>query len=336
MKKALCLLLIACLLPLGGCGNRIELAFMAVCLGVDIDEAGVTLTVKSPDYGSGRKGYATLQATGADWTEAVAALYAAAPVTPQFSQLREAVIGAESLNHTDALTLLDRLDQLPGLRAHALVTVCPGRAADLVSAMAPEIGRRLSRYLDMSRQHDAQQGSLPETTLSEALRDLSGPWRDPILDYGDGAEDIGGYALGSAGHALLSRQEVQLYRLARGQGQTLLLKAGGQTYGVESRGAPTLRVEADDTLVLHLPVYIAYSLYDAPPGEAAAQALREALTGLIIRLQAAGCDALGFGCQAARRYGTLQQWLAADWPGRYRRASLRVEIDARPRQQPLL
>ena len=71
MKKALILLLSLAVLPLHGCAQRIELAFMAVCLGVDARAAGYTLTVKCPDYGGDDQqgGYAVLSADGPDWLQ---------------------------------------------------------------------------------------------------------------------------------------------------------------------------------------------------------------------------------------------------------------------------
>ena len=98
MRRFFCVLFSA--LCLSACVPRVELAFMAVCLGVDAGAEGITLTVKCPDYSGGDKkesaGYAVLSATGADWPRAVDALYEAAPVSPQFSQLREIVISEDS------------------------------------------------------------------------------------------------------------------------------------------------------------------------------------------------------------------------------------------------
>ena len=71
----------------------------------------------------------------------------------------------------------------------------------------------------------------------------------------------------------------------------------------------------------------------AIPG--AEQALQAEIEALLARLQGIGCDALGFGCQAVRDYPTLPAWLQSDWPQRYRQASIRVDVQAQARQQPI-
>ena len=339
MKKALCLLLIGAMLPFCGCSQRIELAFVAVCLGVDAREDGVTLTVKCPDYTGDKQdgeqsGYTTLSVKGADWPRAVAALYAAAPVTPQFSQLREIIIGEGSFLYMPPERLFACVDQLPGLRVHALVTVCPGSAAGQVESLNPEIGKRLSKYLDISLKHYEQQGVLPATSLSGALRDLGGCWRDPVLAYSGGGE-ARGYAIGSLGTLLLTPEEVQLYRLIRGESQSYMLASDGRFYGTASRGRARRSV-AGNTLILELPVYITYSLYDEPPGPGAALKLQEEIQAFLHRLQSVGCDALGFGCAAVQGFSTLPEWLASGWPQRYAGADIQVVVEGKARQQPLL
>lgn len=336
MKRILCLVLAA--LSLSGCAARGELALMAVCLGADVSAEGVTLTVKCPDF-TGKDeaggGYAIYSASGSDWTRAVAALYAACPSAPQFSQLREIVIGEESFQWMPPERLLALIDQLPGVRVHALATVSAVPAADLVDQLMPEIGKRLSKYLDVSLRHYEEQGVIPATSLSCALRDVSGPWRDPVLAYTDGAEEVGGYALGTAGGLRLSREEIQLYRLLQGEKSACLLEYGGRYYGAAGRGPIRKRVSGD-ALLLELPVSITYSLADERPAPGAEAALEDRVRALVEKLQAAGCDALGFGCRAARDYATLPDWLASGWPDRYRALSLRVEISAQYRQQPVL
>ena len=336
MKK-LCWILSLVLL-LSGCSQRVELAAMAVCLGVDAGAEGVTLTIKAPDYSGGKQGeqngYATLTGRGADWTRAVADLYAHSPAMPQFGQLREIVIGEGTFDTIPPKELFVRINSLPSLRVHALVTVCPGSAAEMIRAMKPEIGKRMSKYLDITLRYHEQQGTIPATSLGCALRDLTGPWRDPVLAYWDG-DAAGGYALGDRGAMLLSGREVKLLRLLRGESQDYLLEVGGQYLGVQPRGRAKRRIEGG-ALMLEVPVYLTYSLYDEPPQPAAEDALRDAVQALLRRLQEAGCDALGFGCEAVRGYGTLESWLQSEWTARYRGAAIRIKIDSRPRQQPLL
>ncbi|MBQ7454979.1 MAG: hypothetical protein IJS53_00930 [Clostridia bacterium] len=352
MKKALCLLLCLGLLPLSGCAGRVELALMVVCLGVDADENGVTLTVKAPDYSAAaqdqdaKKGYLTLSVTGADWTDAAARLTADAPLPLRFGQLREVAVSLDSLQYLPLETLLSFADRLPNVRAHAQVFLCEGTARALVERQEPQVGKRLSKYLDLSMQHAAQQGDIPDTTLAQALRDLTGPWRDPLVAgvaaqaEGKGLLYRGGWAVGAGGTLLpLSAREVQLFRLATGKEQSLLFEYQGRHYAASLRGSAEKRVEnanGREALTLRLSVTIFYSEYDAPPPPEAAGTLENELLALLRRLQSAGCDALGFGCEAVRAYATLDGWLASNWPARYAAADVAVELDARYRQQGIL
>ena len=158
MKKLLILMIV---LPLAGCVSRIELSTMAICLGIDGDGSGIALTVKFPDYSDGPDGYKVLSAQGEDWDAAVSALYAAAPASLHFGQLREVVIGQGAFDYYAPGDLLAWADQLPGMRSHALTAVCPGTARAHIEGMQPAIGKRLSKYLDITLQHSAREGSIP-------------------------------------------------------------------------------------------------------------------------------------------------------------------------------
>ena len=344
MKKRAAALLCLCVLALTGCAGRIELCLMAVCLGVDVGPEGVTLTVKCPDYtGSGQEdpsGYLTLSASGPDWPRAVEALMAAAPAQLHFGQLREAVISRDSFAHLPAPRLLALIDRLPSVRSHAMAAVCPGTARKYIENTQPLIGKRLSKYLDITLQHSAREGSIPSTSLACALRDAGNGWRDPLLAWAAPGGEAGACALGAAGQiTLFTAEETQLYHLIRGESQGWLLPWAGRYYGVTPRRAAHLSIEETGgrtTLVLRLPVTIVYSEYEEAPGPGAAAALEEAAAALLRRLQAGGCDALGYGCVAVRKYRTLQDWQGSDWPRRYREADVRVEAEARYRQQRLL
>ena len=325
MKKLLILLLI---LPLTGCVGRIEMSTMAICLGIDGDESGLTLTVKFPDYSNGEDGYKLVSAQGGAWPEAVSNLYAAAPASLHFGQLREVVIGQGAFDFYAPMDLLSWADQLPGMRSHALTAVCPGTAQAHIAGMQPAIGKRLSKYLDIALSHIEAEGRIPATALSCAVRDLSGPWRSPLLAWTEG----GAYALGSRQNGLLTAEQVQLFRLITGESQQYRL----QGMGCSLRGRAHLAVETEngqDTLLLRLPVTLTYSVYENPPAPGAEDLLQQQVAALLDRLQALGCDALGFGCMAVRRYGTLAAWLQSGWPERFCQARVSVTVEAKYRQE---
>ena len=326
MKKLLVLLLL--IIPLAGCEGRIELSTMAICLGIDGDAEGIALTVKYPDYGDDSDGYKLTSARGATWTEAVSALYAATPASLHFGQLREVVIGQGAFDFYAPGDLLSWADQLPGIRAHALTAVCPGTAKSHIEAMQPAIGKRLSKYLDIALSHIETEGRIPATALSCAVRDLSGPWRAPLLAWTEG----GAYALGIRQRGLLTPEQMQLFRLITGESQQYRLGS----LGCHLRGRTKMAVETEngqDTLLLRLPVTVTYSVYENPPAPGAEEKLQQEITDLLRRLQTLGCDALGFGCMAVRQYDTLAAWLQCGWPERFCQAQVRVEVEAKYRQE---
>ena len=345
MKKALCLLMIFILaLSAAGCAERVELCLMVISLGVDIAPEGVTITLKAPNYAAedegGAKGYLTLSATGADWALAEAQLQEVAPMCIRYGQLREVAVSLSSLDVWPLEKTLRCIDQLQNVRSHALVVVTPGAARDFIEGQQPMLGKRLSKYLDITLNHYEQQGQIPTTSLADAIRDLCGAWRDPLLAYADpDSAYAGALAVGAQGRLLLSGEETQLCRLMLGQSQTLLFRHEGRTYGAEPRGAAQLSIISDSerpTLLLRLPLVIAYSLYDGMPAAGVAAALEAELTAVLHKLQSVGCDPLGFGCQAVRQYDTLLQWQSSDWPAQYQAADIRVEVEAKYRQQRVL
>ena len=335
--------LLICCLALTGCAGRVELSLMAIALGVDADEGGVTLTLKAPDYSAAsqdkaaQKGYLTLSARGETWEAAVAALLASSPLDIRFGQLREVAVSRQALAHHALRELLGGVDRLPNVRSHALVLLCPGEARTLIEAQQPVIGKRLSKYLDLSMQHAQAQGDIPTTTLACALRDLTGPWRDPLLTWAEatpeGVAYAGGWAVSGEGEVTpLTGHEVQLYRLLTGERQRLRFDYQGQVLGAEVRGGVDQAV-AGNALVLRVPVTVLYSLYEEAPPPGAAEALRQEVVALMGKLQAAHCDALGFGNWAVREYADLDAWLASGWPARYAASEVRVEVVAAYRQE---
>ncbi len=373
MKKLLALLLIFCLcFPLGGCTHRLDLCLMVVAIGIDLSDTDIRITVKSPDYSAGEKGggeeggagYLTLSSTGVDWSHAYMQLVSTAPLSLRFGQLREVVVSQSSLDRMPLKQLLGFVDHLQNVRSHAMVIICREDAKTFVENQTPAIGKRLSKYLDLSLQQHERSGLIPTTTLGSALRDMACNWSDPLFAYAalsggeqppaqgeplsltggdvssDGEKDaqyVGALAMGCAGeYTLLTGFETQLYHLIIGKDQQLLFQLGAHYYAAKPRGNARMRIEktgGKDTLVLSLPVTVIHSLYAGMPGDGAAAFLEAEIVALIKKLQSVGCDALGYGSLAVRSYDTLYQWQASAWPERYRDAEVRVEVSVRCRQE---
>jgi len=338
---------------------------------VSIKAPNYGATGKSESSAGGEKdeeAYFTLSVTGQTWEHAMSLLNAAAPRQLRFGQVREIVVSLDTVRNGQLPQLLMQVDILQNVRTHARVIVCEGSAAAFLKSQKSVIGKRLSAYLDVTLDTLREKGYIPTATLSSLLRDLFSIWRDPLIacaafaqegeigrDLSDpdrpvsqsagtlpasGAnmgEYVGALALGSAGSlTLLTGYEVQLYHLITGQLHSMAMGVDGQFFDVLPRGKSRLQLKSEagrDVLCLHLPLTVEYSAFrDAPTADVKTHIQREA-EALICKLQAAGCDALGFGGLAARRYLSLFDFTASDWPGRYRNAAVRVEVSVTLRQQ---
>lgn len=381
MKRLLLFLLIfSCALPLTGCENSLDLSLMVVSMGVDVHAQGVTVTIKAPDYSAaaqsgggdegssqsgGAQGYLTISVTGTDWAHAMMLLSASTPRKLHFTQLREVAVGLDSLQRIPLPELLAYIDRIQSVRSHAVLVMCPGKAQEFIARQQPYIGKRLSKHLDATLQVYAQNGYIPTTSLSAALRDYMGYWRDPLVAYAsvniqkeagqpqngqpvdelggdlpreglDTAEYVGAFAMGAYGaYTLLTGYEMQLYNLITGHDQLLLFGYDGRYYGAERVRPVQLRIEENAqslTLVLDLSVNILYSIYSGPPERGVTAYLEGEISALLHKLQSVSCDALGYGSVAVRAFADLHSWNAWQWPARYRQASVIVRIDASMQQ----
>ena len=374
MKRALCALLCALLPLLCGCSDGLDLSLMIISMGVDVTENGVVATIKAPDYtgksaagqddGGGQE-YLTLSAAGVDWPHALAALNGSTPRALRFSQLREVVISLDSLQTVRLQDILSQVGQLQNIRSQAVLVLCRDDARTFLQQQQPQIGKRLSKYLDATLENYDQQGYIPSTTLAAVLRDLSGSWRAPLITYaslnvydnldapqpgqpldvegGDlprqgasTAEYVGGVAIGPNGdYTILTGYEVQLYHLIIGEPQSLFFAFGDRYYSAKWKKPHRLRIEEKDSrsvLTLELPVIIEYSMFSGEPEAGVTAFLEAEISGLMHKLQSVDCDALGFGSVAARRFATLYEWNAYGWHDRYREADIVVEVKAQMRQ----
>ena len=150
-------------------------------------------------------------------------------------------------------------------------------------------------------------------------------------------EYIGALAVGSDGQTtLLTGYQVQLYHLITGKINSMPLGVEGQYFDVLPRGKSKMRLQSEngqEALWLHLPVTVEYSAFREAPSVDIAGHLQREITQLIHTLQAASCDALGYGGLAARQHLTLFSFVQSDWETRYRHAPVHVSVSVTLRQQ---
>ena len=369
MKRLALFALCCAALLLTGCGGtELETQVLVISMGVDMEESGaVTLSMKVPsitgsgaskeDQPGGKEDYLLLSGRGADWHNALETLKATTPRSLNYSQVREIVLSESLARSTRFRELLESVYTLPRMRAMAVVVVCSGKAEEFLDKQKNYIGKRLSKYLDATLRHYATQGFVPETTLSETVRDLSYGYHDPLLLYGAlndfkqetppkgepmdqlaGALarksvnpiDLTGAAVtdGSRVRGLLTGHEMELVNLLRGslREMSFLTETGYVTLRPDGGGSLSVRDEA-----LHIQVSVAASRTSEGMTDAdgVRRLLESELVTLVRKLQSMDSDALGFADHVIRRFSTVAQWEEYGWKQRYPTLDVTVEASVR-------
>lgn len=329
MSIRLIALLLAALL-LGGCtALPAEERAFAVALGIDRTEDGWRVSVRIPTYQS-TGGYATVSAEGRDVATALAALNAASPMQLHYGQLRLVVVTETLARTEDFPSALAALHRRGDLRGEAALCVTEAPLGDVMEALKPATGSRLSKSLELLLEARQKGGTAPRTTL-DAWR-LAGVRRQclPIrLTLADGGgessiELAGGWLTDASGRVtgMLTADEMQLAGLLLGTwrqgewrlpGLTVTLLDAKASAGLEQgRAAIRLTVRC---------------LGRGAGAEEIRREAQEALVALTARLQEARCDALALGGQELAGYPSMAAWLASGWPERYAALPVRVEVE---------
>lgn len=209
-KKALCLLLLLCMLPLGGCWDAQEVNQQIFVLNMALDKGqahALRLTVQLPMVGKGgsggsssgggdsssgssqpkgvdqkliQNGYVLTQTEGDSINECLTTLYAALPRHLSFLQVR-GLFFSETLAGSDELfDALSPLMQARLVRSSAPVFLCRGRAEDVIGMLNPSFGTRMSKTMLSRLDTLEEQSIIPETTLSAFYSHMMDSGADPL------------------------------------------------------------------------------------------------------------------------------------------------------------
>lgn len=178
----LCLLL---LLPLlNGCSTASgEKQIFPICMSMDrLTDGRLQLAVQVSDM-SGDKAteYTVFSAAGDNFGQTLEILGASMPYPLHFGQLRLCLLGYELAAQEDLLELLTPVDQLHTINPEAAVMICMGNASKTMAAQKPDLGVRLSTYLDQLLARLRQEKLTPPETLRDVIAMLTSGYRDPLL-----------------------------------------------------------------------------------------------------------------------------------------------------------
>ena len=182
MPKRL-LLLLCCMLPLlGGCSpSSGEKQIFPICMSMDrLEDGRMQLSVQVSSMAEG-EGYAVFSAAGDNFRQALEILGASMPYPLHFGQLRLCMVSWQLLGEQPLRELLEPVAQLDTISPQVTAVAALGNAAQTMTAQQPDLGVRLSTYLDQLLARLRQEKLMPEETMLQTLHMLESGYGDPLL-----------------------------------------------------------------------------------------------------------------------------------------------------------
>ena len=307
-------------------------------------------------------GYIVLSATAESCLRALNLLSATTPRALNLSQLREVVIN-RTLAQTDAtLTILTEIHSMYRANGEATVVITPDNAGDFIRRQRAILGVRLSKYLEVLFDHFSEMDTIPPgaqlASVIAAMRSSGGDAAavyaagnafDSTLNLPGAAEldrlpghlprtspaqnEYLGSALFSGARmtGTLTGEETGLLCLMMGRAQRREAFIDGAQYKTNLRTRVRRScAEEDGALCVSVSMNLTHIAGAAGmlPEEIAIR-IERGCVEVLRKLQAAGCDAAGFGALAMRRYADIPAWEKSGWRDAYE--SLPVRVSARVR-----
>ena len=324
---ALCLCSSCSLLP------EEERAF-AVCLGVS--RAGETweVSVRLPTY-AGAGEYLTVTARGNSFGEAMTLLDASAPIRVHYGQVRLVLFSRALAETEDFATVLADLGKLNEFRMAAYAAVTEDSVTEVMDALQPETGMRLSKFLEVLMSSRMALGTVPDARMGEILR--CGTRQSPLLaalalapeepvspglDASAGQAAAEGLSVQMAGAYLVGLDGRVQGQLTAGEHQLLRLMQGKIKKGALSLGTGSVTILDSTACVTYdggrAACAIRLRCKDAHLTDQELEAALAADCGRVLaKLAAADCDALGLGRRRVTGCLDWPAWQAQAWPLAY-------------------
>ena len=346
--KRLLALMVAVMLCSGCSALPGEDRSFAVALGVSFSGDVWEVCARVPTYQTGG-GYLTLSALGSSIGEAMALLNASAPMELHYGQVRMLVFSRVLAESGQLPELLQSLSARGEVRAQAALCITESSVKDVMDALEPATGSRLSKALEAMLQTRQKMGVLPCIALSDWL--LMGSRQQPVLmnialeptagnatlgmdapagrqaTEGSGKVQLsGGWLMGQDGRAQgsLSAMEMQLLTLLQNQWRqgTLSLPDGTITL----LDAKTKINAQERDIYCYLSLDYSASSYTE---EGVRQALLDQLKTLMGKLQKANCDALSIARKLMVQCMNTTEWNELEWTKIYPSATWHFTVHAR-------
>lgn len=301
-------------------------------------------------------GYIVLSATAPSCLRALGLLSATTPRTVNLSQLREIVL-SQTIAETDAtLSILREIHSIYRANGEAVVVVTPQNAGDFIRRQHAILGLRLSKYLEVLFEHFQSIDIIPPSpNLSAVIAAMESQTIDAAAVYADGNDfdstlvlqgasdtdrlpghlprtapagnEYMGSALfsGSRMTGVLTGSETGLLCLMAGKSGTRITVIDGAQYKTRLATRSRRRIEPDGTLCVSLSLALTLTAGEQKrTSDEIAADIERSCVSVLQKLQAASCDAVGFGRIAVRAYPDIPSWESSGWDTRYPQAQVRV------------
>lgn len=307
-------------------------------------------------------GYIVLSATSSSCLRALSLLSATTPRTVNLSQLREVVI-SRTLAETDAtLTILKEIYAMYRANGAAVVVVTPDDAGDFIRRQRAVLGIRLSKYLEVLFEHYAELDFIPPNAqLASVIAAMESSTMDAAAVYAAGNSFDSPLTLNSEtdidrlpGHlprtspaeneylgsaifsgprmtGVLTGQETFSLCLMMGQARTRTAFSDGVQYKPNVPTRVTRSIDPEDgALCIHIVMNLSVIAGTMDKtGAEIAQEVEQNAANVLLKLQAASCDVIGFGRIAIRSAADIPTWESLNWAQRYSDAPVRVTVDVK-------
>lgn len=329
MKKLTALLLVTLLACASCTALPAEERAFAVALLVEKDGSTWRVHGRIPTYQTGG-GYLTVTGEGESLAAALSAMDAAAPMSLHLSQLRLVALDEGLGASGDLAAALAELSQRSDVRQDCAVAVTNTPAKELMDALKPATGARLSKAIDVLLESRIAQGVILPATLADVAR--MGERQSPVLiglTLEDGAVSLSGGWPVTTDMTLvdaLPPAETALLSMLLGHGKSLRLTLDGGSAEVRDVSAQVCLSEDFTTASVEITLRATSSSLTP---DALEQALAEECLALLSRLSADGCDVLGLGRKAVLRIHDMAEWHALDWPARLMEIRWSVAVGVR-------
>ena len=306
-------------------------------------------------------GYIVLSATAPSCLRALGLLGATTPRTVNLSQLREIVV-SQTLAETDAtLSILKQIHSIYRANDEAVVVVTPDNAGDFIRRQRAVLGLRLSKYLEVLFEHYEQLDIIPPNpNLSAVIAAMESSAADAAAVYAAGNDfentlllqgesdldrlpghlprtapapnEYMGAALFSGPRmtGTLTGSEVSLLCLMTGKASTRISVMDGAQYKTRLQSHARRSIDPDGTLFVSLRLTLTLSAGEQQrTGEEIAAEIAQDCVNVLQKLQAASCDAVGFGKIRIRAFPDIPAWESLNWPAHYETLPVRVTADVK-------